>query len=53
VISSRILTPLGPGVSTRLVFYFNGKSYGRLYQLIDHINDLSPVVTLEEHPERK
>jgi len=37
----------------RLVFYFNGKSYGRLYQLIDHINDLSPVVTLEEHPERK
>ncbi|MCA2686323.1 MAG: LOG family protein [Microcystis sp. M038S2] len=37
----------------RLVFYFNGKSYGRLYQLIDHINDLSPVVALEEHPERK
>ncbi len=37
----------------RLVFYFNGKSYGRLYQLIDHINDLSPVVALEEHPEKK
>ena len=36
----------------RLVFYFNQKSLGRLYQLIEQINRLGSTLT-EQHPERK
>ena len=36
----------------RLVFYFNQKSLGRLYQLIEQINQLGKT-SVDEHPERK
>ncbi|MDJ0689115.1 MAG: hypothetical protein QNJ41_11455 [Xenococcaceae cyanobacterium MO_188.B32] len=36
----------------RLVFYFNQKSLGRLYQLIEQINQLGKTAA-DEHPERK
>lgn len=36
----------------RLVFYFNQKSLGRLYQLIEQINKLGDT-SADEHPERK
>ena len=36
----------------RLVFYFNQKSLGRLYQLIERINQLGGT-SADEHPERK
>ncbi len=36
----------------RLVFYFNQKSLGRLYQLIEQINQLGDT-SIDEHPERK
>ena len=37
----------------RLVFYFNQKNLGRLYQLIEQINQLGDISPAEEHPERK
>ena len=37
----------------RLVFYFNQKSYGRLYQLINKINRLGDVCEATKHPEFK
>lgn len=36
----------------RLVFHFNQKSLGRLYQLIEQINQLGNI-SAEEHPEKK
>ena len=36
----------------RLVFYFNQRSLGRLYQLIEQINQLGSTFT-DQHPERK
>ncbi|MDJ0679779.1 MAG: LOG family protein [Xenococcaceae cyanobacterium MO_167.B52] len=37
----------------RLVFYFNQKSLGRLYQMIDTINHSSTMSKEQEHPEKK
>jgi uncharacterized protein (TIGR00730 family) len=37
----------------RLVFRFNGRSYGRLYQLIHLLNSFGLVSSIEDHPERK
>lgn len=37
----------------RLVFYFNQKSLGRLYQLINKINDFGDACAATEHPELK
>ena len=37
----------------RLVFYFNQKSLGRLYQLIDQVNRLGSIAERAEHPEKK
>lgn len=37
----------------RLTFYFNQKSLGRLYQLINRINGLGDVCEATEHPEYK
>jgi uncharacterized protein (TIGR00730 family) len=37
----------------RLVFHFNQRRYGRLYQLIHLINSLGSFGASEEHPERK
>lgn len=37
----------------RLVFYFNQKNYGRLYQLINQINQLGSCLRVEKHPEWK
>lgn len=37
----------------RLVFEFNQRSFGRLYQLINHINQAVCLPPPQEHPERK
>jgi hypothetical protein len=37
----------------RLVFHFNQRSFGRLYQLIDRINRMGCLPSEAEHPERK
>lgn len=37
----------------RLVFDFNQKNFGRLYQLIDQINELGDSCPESKHPERK
>ena len=37
----------------RLVFYFNQKSLGRLYQMIETINQANTMTPAEEHPEKK
>lgn len=37
----------------RLVFYFNQKSLGRLYQMIDKINHSGTMPQEQEHPEKK
>ena len=37
----------------RLVFYFNQRNLGRLYQLIEQINQSGDATPSEEHPERK
>lgn len=37
----------------RLVFHFNQRSFGRLYQMINTINQFQTVSTIEKHPEWK
>ena len=37
----------------RLVFYFNQKSLGRLYQMINQINQFGSCLIVEPHPEWK
>jgi uncharacterized protein (TIGR00730 family) len=37
----------------RLVFRFNRRSFGRLYQMIRRINEMGIAPTVKEHPERK
>ena len=37
----------------RLVFYFNQRDFGRLYQMIAVINQLEVSSPESEHPERK
>jgi uncharacterized protein (TIGR00730 family) len=37
----------------RLVFHFNQKSFGRLYQFINQINQFGSCLMIEPHPERK
>lgn len=37
----------------RLVFHFDQRSLGRLYQMIHHINQLELILVSEDHPERK
>ena len=36
-----------------LLMYFNQRDYGRLYQLIRHLNQLAPASPVVEHPEQK
>lgn len=37
----------------RLIFYFDQQSFGRLYQMINHLNTLGSCLLSEPHPERK
>ncbi len=37
----------------RLVFHFNQRNLGRLYQMINQINQFSPCLPIEPHPEWK
>jgi uncharacterized protein (TIGR00730 family) len=37
----------------RLVFHFNQRSQGRLYQMLNQINQFEPHTPATEHPERK
>jgi uncharacterized protein (TIGR00730 family) len=43
----------GTGHLPRLVFHFDRRRYGRLYQLIHLINSFGLVSPVEDHPERK
>jgi hypothetical protein len=37
----------------RLVFYFDQRNLGRLYQMINQINQYTPCLSVEPHPEWK